>query len=416
MRILFVHQGFPGQYRHILRALATQGGHQLVGMGVGEPNEQLPQGVHYVRYGLSRGNTPGVHPWIVESESKVLRGEACGAAAAELRSQGFVPDLICAHPGWGESLFLKDVWPDSPLLSYQEFFYHSRGVDYDFDPELQGVPDWRDCAYLRMKNANIMLNLEASDWNVTPTQFQRSSFPAGWLDRISCIHDGIDTSIAAPDPSVPPLTLPDGVRICRGEPIVTFVNRCIEPYRGCHIFLRALPRLQSLFPDARVIIVGRQEGVSYGKSAPGGSWKQIFLDELEGQLDFSRIHFTGPLPYASFLQLLRLSAAHVYLTYPFVLSWSFLEAMSSQAPVIGSKTAPVEEVIEHGKNGILVDFFSPDCLADAIDGLLRDREMAESLGVEARQSVLQKYSLEKCVPQQLSLMQLVANRSMPTSG
>ena len=412
MNILFVHQSFPGQYRHILRALSSQGCHRLIGMGIGELTEQLPPDVHYIRYGLKRGNTPGSHPWIVESESKVLRGEACAAAAVELRNQGFIPDLICAHPGWGESLFLKDIWPSAPLLCYQEFFYHARGFDFDFDPELQGEPSWQDSASLRMKNANLLLNLEASDWNVTPTHFQRSSFPVGLRDRIACIHDGIDTSLAIPDPEVMPLTLPDGTTIHRGDPVVTFVNRRIEPYRGCHIFLRCLPRLQQLHPDVRVVIVGEQEGVSYGKAAPGGSWKTFFLDELEGQIDLSKVHFTGSLAYTSFLQLLRITAAHVYLTYPFVLSWSLLEAMSSQAPVIGSATPPVQEVITDGLNGLLVDFFSPDQLADAILELLNDRSRAEAFGVAARQTILQRYSLSVCLPQQLSLLQLVAQRSL----
>ena len=412
MNVLFIHQGFPGQYRHIVRALASQGCHQLVAMGLSAPTELLPDGLHYVRYPLKRGNSPGTHPWIVESESKVLRGEACASAAVLLRDQGFRPDLICAHPGWGESLFLKDVWPEVPMLSYQEFFYNARGSDYDFDPEQQGTPSWQERASLRMKNANLMLNLQASDWNVTPTEFQRSTFPSSWRDRISCIHDGIDTSLAVPDEHVTPLQLPDGTLVRRGEPVVTFVNRSIEPYRGCHTFFRALPRLQILNPEARIVIVGEQEGVSYGKPAAGGSWKNVFLKELEGKVDLSRVHFTGSLPYADFLQLLRITAAHVYLTYPFVLSWSLLEAMSSQAPVIGSATAPVEEVITDGVNGLLVDFFDPHQLAESVDTLLRDRSQAQALGYEARQTVLQRYSLNVCLPQQLSLMQLVASGAL----
>jgi len=410
VKFLFVHQGFPGQYRHILRALALQGGHELVGMGLDLPSEALPEGVNYVRYGLNRGNTPGVHPWAVETESKLIRGEACAAAAADLRRQGFIPDLICAHPGWGEALFLKDIWPQTPLLTYQEFFYHSRGVDYDFDPELQGDPSWQDCANLRMKNANILLNLQASDWSVTPSMFQRSTFPSIWHDRISCIHDGIDTTLAAPDASVPPLTLPDGTEVRRGESVITFVNRCVEPYRGCHTFLRALPRLQALQPDARVVIVGAQQGVSYGKPAPGGSWKSVFLQELEGRLDLARVHFTGSLPYNQFLQLLKITAVHVYLTYPFVLSWSLLEAMSSAAAVVGSATAPVKEMINHGENGLLVDFFAPDQLAKSVDSLLKDPQLREQLGAEARRTVQQRYDLKICLPQQLSLLELVASR------
>jgi len=340
----------------------------------------------------------------------VISGVACAVAASELRRQGFMPDLICAHPGWGEALFLKDIWPQTPLLTYQEFFYHSKGVDYDFDPELQGEPSWQDCANLRMKNANLLLNLQASDWSVTPTVFQRNTFPSGLRDRISCIHDGIDTTLAAPDAYVPPLMLPDGVEVRRGEPVITFANRRVEPYRGCHTFLRALPRLQELQPEARIVIVGEQQGVSYGKSAPGGSWKTVFLKELEGRLDLARVHFTGSLPYNQFLQLLKITAVHVYLTYPFVLSWSLLEAMSSAAAVVGSATAPVKEVINHGENGLLVDFFAPDQLAESVDALLKDSGFREQLGAQGRLTVQQRYGLNVCLPQQLSLLELVAAR------
>ena len=412
MRILFVHQSFPGQYRHILRSLASQGGHQLVGLGIQPLAEPIPEGVHYIRYGLSRGNSAGIHDWVVETESKVIRGEACARAAHQLREQGFRPDLICAHPGWGEALYLKDIWPDAPLLTYQEFYYNAWGVDYDFDPELQGENDWQACARLRMKNANLLLMLQASDWSVTPTEFQRSTFPPSWRERISCIHDGIDTELAKPDPAVAPLTLPDGTVISRGEPIITFVNRRIEPYRGCHTFLRALPLLQQRLPEARVVIVGEQEGVSYGRPAPGGSWKTVFLQEIESRVDLSRVHFTGSLPYSDFLHLLKLTACHVYLTYPFVLSWSLLEAMSSAAPVIGSATAPVQEVIRDGHNGLLVDFFSPTDLAESMAELLRNPPRAADLGSAARTTILNHYGIGDCVPRQLSLMQLVASRSL----
>ena len=412
MRILFVHQSFPGQYRHIVRSLAAQGGHQLVGLGIEALAEPIPDGVHYVRYGLSRGNTSGVHDWVVETESKVIRGEACARAAHQLRNQGFQPDLICAHPGWGEALYLKDIWPDAPLLTYQEFYYNARGVDYDFDPDLQGLPDWQACARLRMKNANLLLTLQASDWSVTPTEFQRSTFPVSWQQRISCIHDGIDTELAKPDPAVAPLILPDGTVLRRGEPIITFVNRRIEPYRGCHTFMRSIPLFLQRIPKARVVIVGEQQGVSYGRPAPGGSWKSVFLEEIKDQYDSSRVHFAGSLPYGDFLQLLKLTACHVYLTYPFVLSWSLLEAMSSAAPVIGSATTPVEEVIRNGYNGLLIDFFSPDDLAESIVELLEKPDLATAMGQAARKTVLDRYSLPGCVARQLSLMQLVCSGSL----
>ena len=412
MNILFIHQSFPGQYRHILRALASQGKHRIVGMGIAELSEPLPNGVTYLRYGLTRGNTPGLHEWLLDVDSKLIRGEACATAASTLSANGFVPDIICAHPGWGEALFVRDVWPNVPLLCYQEFFYNARGVDYDFDPELQGVPDWKSCARLRLKNTNPLLMLQASSWNVTPTLFQRSTFPSEWHSRISVIHDGIDTDLAAPNPSLVSFTLPDGTVLSQGDEIITFVNRRIEPYRGCHTFIRAIPQIQRLHPQARIVVIGENEGVSYGNPAPGDSWRDVFLHEIEGSFNPDRVHFCGSLPYGKYLKLLQLSRCHVYLTYPFVLSWSLLEAMSIGLAIVGSSTAPVKEVISHGHTGLLVDFFSPSALADSVSTLLTDRSLASKLGNNARQLVFDRYSLQGCVPRQLALIELVASGAL----
>ena len=248
--------------------------------------------------------------------------------------------------------------------------------------------------------------------HVSPTHFQASSFPEHWQRRISVIHDGVDTRRAAPVANPKSLTLPDGTVLEKGQSIVTFVNRSLEPYRGCHTFLRAIPDLQRQSPDARIVIVGETKGVSYGSPCPDGEWKDQFLAEIEGHYDPSRVHFAGTLPYEQFLLLLQLSACHVYLTYPFVLSWSLLEAMACGCAVVGSDTAPVREVIQQGINGLLVDFFSPADLASAVAELLRDRERAEAFGVEARRTVVRSYDLNVCVQRQLALMDLVASGSI----
>ena len=413
MNVLFVHQGFPGQYLHICRALAQQGNHRLVAMGMQPSRTPLPKGVQHVVYGASRGNGQDVHPLALETETKVIRAEACAAAAEQLKRKGFRPDIICGHPGWGELLFLPHVWPNIPILMYQEFYYQIRGFDYDFDPEFQTDLDWKTCAKAHMKNANTLLNLEAASWNVTPTGFQRSSFPERFHQRISVIHDGIDAKAAPAKANADlSLTLRDGQELCQGEPIVTFVNRRIEPYRGCHSFIRAIPLIQEQQPNARIVIVGAEQGVSYGSACPEGEWKDRFMAEIEGSHDPSRLHFAGNLDYADFLTLLKLSQAHVYLTYPFVLSWSLLEAMSTACAIVGSATAPVMEVIRDGHNGLLVDFFKPKAIAEAVDQLLRDRKLAKQLGTQARKDAVARYSLERCLPRQLELIDLVASGAL----
>jgi len=412
MKLLFIHQGFPGQYIHILRALDKQGGHQLVGLGLQEPDRPLPQSVQYFRYSLSRGNQPGIHPFIQDIESKVIRGEACARAAEQMKKQGFTPDLICGHAGWGELLFLKDVWPSVPTLAYQQFFYNPNGFDVNFDPEFQeeaNPSDWTSAARIRMKTANPLLNLEANNWSVTPTNFQRNSFPEAKRERISVIHDGIDTTIACPKSNPEALEISDGTVLTASDQVVTFVNRTLEPYRGCHTLIRAIPELQRRAPDAQLLIIGKTEGVSYGKACPQGNWKDRFLGEIDGQYDPSRVHFVGQVPYDKFLRVLQLSRVHVYLTYPFVLSWSLLEAMSCGCAVVGSDTAPVQEVIEHQKNGLLVDFFDSSQLAVAVEKLLQNSDFAKKLGENARATILERFELQHCVQRQLDLIHQVTN-------
>ncbi|EAQ75822.1 MULTISPECIES: glycosyltransferase [unclassified Synechococcus] len=393
----------------MIRALAGQQGHHLLALGIEQLSEPIPKGVTYLRYGIRRASSTDLSPLVRDIETKTIRGEACAEAAHRLKEQGYRPDLICGHPGWGEMLFLRDLWPTVPILTYQEFFYRARGFDSDFDLELQGDLDWRTAARVRLKMANPLLHWETSSWSVTPTAFQRSSFPSLWQSRISVIHDGIDTQRARPNSEAGPLTLPDGTELCQGDPIVSFVNRRVEPYRGCHTMIRAIPSLQRLAPEARIVIVGETKGASYGSVCEEGEWKDRFLREIEGRYEPSRVHFTGRLPYSSFLHLLQLSAAHIYLTYPFVLSWSMLEAMACGCAVVGSATAPVQEVIDDGRNGLLVNFFDPDSLAEAVVELLQDRALARRLGEAARATVLSHYSLDRCLPRQLSLMALVAS-------
>jgi glycosyltransferase involved in cell wall biosynthesis len=402
MNILFVHQNFPGQYRYIAPELAKRG-HHVVALTLNNCKD-LP-GVRVLRYTIPTNHKQQAHALIREFETKAIRADACAQAALLLKKAGFYPDVVCAHPGWGDALFLKDIWPNAKLLCFWEFYYHARGSDVNFDPEFQDV-SFENAARLRIKNANNLLMLEAADWGVSPTNWQKKQFPEWARPQISVIHDGIDTAIAVPKPDARIKLVGSGIDLAAGEEVVTFVNRNLEPYRGYHIFMRALPELMRRRPNARVLIVGN-EGVSYGSPAPlGKTWKQIFLEEVAHHIDMNRIHFLGNVPYQIFIGLLQVSAVHVYLTYPFVLSWSLLEAMSTGCLVIGSRTQPVEEIIRHGENGLLVDFFNADELSESIsDALARQADYAY-LREQARNDIVRNYDLRKvCLPKHVNLIE-----------
>ncbi len=399
MNLLFVHQNFPGQFKHLAPHFAGAG-HRVHAFAI--EGRDVP-GVEVHRYQLNRGSSRQIHPWAQEFETKVIRGEACAAASSQLKAQGFTPDVIVANPGWGESLFLKDVWPGARLLAFIEFYYAARGLDFDFDPEFHRRDLARD-AQLRAKNAHLLMTLEDMDWGLSPTHFQRSTVPETYRDRISVIFDGIDTGVVRPD-SVATITLKDRSARSGGE-VITFVNRNLEPYRGYHIFMRALPEILRRRPQAIALIVGG-DGVSYGAAAPAGkTWKQVFLDEVKDRLDLSRVFFLGRLSYADYLKVLQVSACHVYLTYPFVLGWSCIEALSAGCLVVGSATPPVKEVIEHEKNGLLVDFFDVGTLADTVVDCLARAERYAPLRAAARRTAVERYDLATvCLLQQVQLVE-----------
>lgn len=389
MKILFVHQNFPGQFKHWAALVANDANNEVVALTLNDFSG-MP-GVKVIHYKLARGSTPGIHPWVAETETKVIRGEAAMRAAQVLQQQGFTPDLIIAHPGWGESLFLKDVWPNAKLLIYCEFFYLNDGADTGFDPEF-ATPEEVDLCRVRMKNVNNLLHFQMADAGLSPTHWQKSTFPEPFRAKIDVVHDGIDTVKARANPKVKAQI---GKRILTPkDEIITFVNRNLEPYRGYHIFMRALPKILKSRPNAVVLIVG-DDGVSYGAKAPSGSrWKDIFFNEVKEQIDTSRVHFLGKVAYDQFIALLQLSTVHVYLTYPFVLSWSLLEAMSCECAVVASDTMPLQEVIEDGKTGLLTPFFDHDALADQVIGLLRNPTKRKMLGRQARQSAITHYDLK----------------------
>ncbi len=404
MKILFIHQNFPGQFKHLAPALAKHG-HDTVALTLRVEKPTKWNGVRVLPYKLKPRAAQNTHPWLVDFDTKVTRAEACYHAAVQLREQGFTPDLIIAHPGWGESLFLKDVWPKAKMAIYCELYhkaeYPHTGFDKEFQPEIRATEAMR----LRLKNVNNHEHFDIADAGISPTAFQADTFQPEFRDKITVCHDGIHTDVLTPD-SAARLTLPTGETLTRKDELITFVNRNLEPYRGYHVFMRALPRLLKERPNARVLIVGGDD-VSYGARPPKGqTWKQIFIDEVRGQIpdqDWARVHFLGRIPYDQFQSLLKVSRVHVYLTYPFVLSWSLFETMSVQGALVASKTASVEEAIIHGQNGRLVDFFDKDALVEEVTRLLDNASEREELGRAARKLIVNNYDLASiCLPKQLS--------------
>jgi len=411
MKILMIHQNFPGQFKHLAPAMA-QRGHRVVGLGV-NPLSVAQPGVLHVRHSpradLSvAGSSAELQSGLSELATKLNRAESACRAVQQLVGQGFKPDLVLAHPGWGEAYFLRSVLPKTPLLTYAEYFYGHPEGDTAWDPEFATVSAGVGPRTI-LKNQHLLQALHDADGCISPTQFQRSQHPEWAQTKIRVVHDGIDTQRFAPNPQARVSLKSAGLVFSPGDEVVTFVARQLEPYRGYHIFMRCLPELQRRCPKAHVVIVGG-DGVSYGAPPPQGTtWKDRFRNEVADGVDWRRVHFVGHVEHTLLTQLMQVSAVHVYLTYPFVLSWSLLEAMSIGCLVVGSDTAPVREVIRHGENGLLTDFFDVSRLANTVADALMQRHELQGLRLSARAWVMDHVDLRRhCLPQQIDCLESMA--------
>lgn len=400
MRFLFVHQNYPGQFPYLSAALVRQG-HEVVAIGESQRLKQRgsphPE-VKRIGYEMPKAAETHPHPYLRDYENHIRRGQAVARVALKLAGEGYRPDTVIGHPGWGEVLFLKDVFPDARHIHYCEYFYRAEGGDVDFDPAVPVSIDQR--LRTRIRNSTQLVGLSYADAGLSPTLWQASRYPERLRSLIKVIHDGIESEVARPDAGAS-FVVGQKALTCNDE-IVTFVARNLEPYRGFHVFIKALPRVLAERPNAQVLVVGGDE-ISYGRPAPGGeTWRSHCLAQLDPTVDLSRVHFLGKLPYAEYLKVLQISTVHVYLSYPFVLSWSMLEAMSVGCLVIGSATPPVQEVIEHENNGLLCDFFDSDRWSTMIVDALERRHEYQPLRQAARQTVLQRFDLNtRCLPEQL---------------
>lgn len=385
MRILVIHQNFPGQFRHIVAHWSRRHDLQVIGLGR-EIAPGMP-GVDCLKYRLQSQPPAGMHGYLRQMDSAVRHGQAVARTLLELKRRGFTPDVVLAHPGWGETLYLRDVFPDTKLIHFCEWYYDPQGADMGFDPEFPITLN--DRARVRTWNALHSLNLTSCDAGISPTAWQRNAHPTVFRPRIALIHEGIDTEHLGQNPEAR-FKLPNGILLQAGDPVITYVARNLEPYRGFHSFMRALEIIQRRHKTCQALIVGG-DGVSYGRSpADAPHWRAKLLKEV--RLDPQRTHFLGKIPYPAYRQVLQVSAAHVYLTYPFVLSWSMLEAMASGCLVIGSRTPPVAEVLRNGENGWLVDFFDQEAIADHVIHVLDNPKDQGPLRVRARQDVTQRFS------------------------
>ncbi len=408
MKFLFIHQNTPAQFRHMATRLAADPANEVVFVGRYK-RADLP-GVRFVLYDYDKFQGPAVPSPFAFVGDAYRHGVAAAETCRMLKEkEGFAPDLVCVHPGWGEALFLRDVFPTAPILQYCEFFYRARGSDYDFgkDPsKLTAIGDY----HLRLKNMTLMSGFETMDWGLCPTNWQWAQHPEFVREKTSVLHEGINTAVCKPDPTAR-FRAPNGHWFSAEDEIVTYVARNLEPYRGVHIALPAIQEILARRPNAKAIIVG-EDGVSYGSHPPdGATWKENVLRTLS--LDPQRVIFADRLPYEEYLKVLQISSAHIYLTYPFVLSWSMTEAMSTGCAIIGSRTTPVLEVLEDRKNGLLVDFFNHREVADAVCAVLEDKALAQSVRAAARDYAVRNLDLETvCLPRHLDLLNHLASGAL----
>ncbi|WP_428669176.1 glycosyltransferase [Reyranella sp.] len=410
--VLFVHNGAPGRFAFLAAALRERG---WTGALINGPTGTDLEGMASIRWRPSGPQQGSPRRLVRQAESQLVAGAGGAEAAMELRRNGFLPDLIVGHPSWGEMLFLREVFPDTPQIQVGEFYYRTQGANFNFDPEFS-APSLEAAMVQQAGNAAFALSFAQATRIVAPTPYQASTYPGVFQPLIRVVHEGVDTQAARPFPQTQ-LTLRDGTILDRSTPVITFINRRFEPLRGFHVFMRALPRFLSEVPDAHVLMVGADDPDTYGRPPPEGSWKQRLLGEVGDRLDPARVHWVGPLPYEQLLYVFAASWAHVYLTYPFALSWSLLDAMACGCLIIGSDTAPVRDVVRHEENGLLVPFFDVDALAAQLAEACRKPERFRRLRDNARATAVAEYDRATvCLPKWLDVVDEVLAEQPPLKG
>tara|TARA_X000000368_G_C23017512_1_gene706435 strand:- start:201 stop:1517 length:1317 start_codon:yes stop_codon:yes gene_type:complete len=433
-QILFIHQNFPAQFKSLAPYLSGFKEYEIHTLSWKKINKEDSikdqenfnnmKNITHHQYEVTTGSSKNIVKLAQEFETKMIRADAVAKKCFKLKEQGINPELIINHPGWGETMFINEIWPNSKKLSYFEFYYNTKNSDVDFDEEYKDTNEYELNTKLRARNTALVMPYLDSDMIIAPTNFQKSTAPDSFRNKISVIHDGIDTENIKPGNKNESIDLEYDVgkgsrkkiRLTKKNKIITFVNRNLEPYRGYHSFMRALPKIQKEHPDAYVLIIGG-DSYSYGPPPPKSnelhlkSYKQIYYHEVKDKLiDKEKLIYLGKVNYNSYLSLVDLSSVHVYLTYPFVLSWSMLEVMALEKLVIGSKTKPVQEVIMDKENGLLVDFFDIDEISKTVNDVLSNPKKYEKIKKNARKTIIKNYDLKNnALPKQFNLIKELLN-------
>jgi len=395
MNILFLHRNFPAQFRHIAAELAKDP-HNKVVFITNNDNLNLPN-ITKVIYKLKREVPENCHRYLKFYEESINHAQASAEAALTLKNQGFIPDVIYGHT-WGQTVFMKDVFPDVPLLCYFEWYYNAEGGDVGFDGRL---PDVDAKARLRCKNAHLNMDLLACDAGMCPTKWQQSQFPEIFRDKIKVLHDGVDTDFCAPYENAKFLVKEKNLELSAQDEVITYATRGMEAYRGFPEFMRAAKILLDKRPNLQVVIAG-EDRVCYGAQLHNTTYKEMMLKELN--LDLNRVHFVGGLPLGQYVKLLQISSAHVYLTYPFVLSWSLLDSMAIGCPIVASNTTPVLEVMKDNYNGLLFDFYNINQQVEKIEYALDNKDKMQELRQNARKTIVDNYNLKNLLPQHIEFV------------
>jgi glycosyltransferase involved in cell wall biosynthesis len=400
VQVLFVHPNFPGQFGPCATRLASEPGVEVV--FVSQRAEGMHAGIRCIRAVPRGGATHANHYCSRTFENAVWSAHAVHVACAS--SEGLAPDVIVGHSGFGTTTFLSDLY-SCPVINLFEYWYRGHESDLDFRPEYPPEPLDRLRAITR--NAMILLDLQAGTLGYAPTHWQRDLFPEPWRSKLRVLHDGIDTDFWRRRERS---TQVCGVDLPAGRPVITYVSRGLEAMRGFDVFMRFAEQLARTRPDALFLVVG-EERTHYGNdtkhiSAP--SFKQHVLSEVTGEVP--QVHFLGKVSRDQLVEVFSVSDLHVYLTVPFVLSWSLLDAMACECAVLVSDTGPLDEVIGSSEVGERIAFGDVDAMYEAASELLDDSPRRLEMGRAARRLVEQRYATEVIYPRFRAMLDEVVER------